>query len=72
MTLVIAVVDGHGLSNEVHHELLPKNTKVMQFHSKRHFNSCTILTKTECFRYKSGHAMWVAKLLKEDCPIVLK
>ena len=23
-------VDGHGLSNEAHHELLPKKTKIMQ------------------------------------------
>ena len=37
MTLTIDTVDGHGLSNEVHHELLPKKTNCIShsFCSKR-------------------------------------
>ena len=29
-----------------------------------------ITNKTERFSFKSGHAMWVAELMKEDWPIV--
>ena len=29
MTLAVDITDGHGLSNEAHHELLPKKSKVM-------------------------------------------
>ena len=35
------------------------------FHSKRRFATCIILTRQS--GYKSGSAMWVAKLIKEDC-----
>ena len=31
MTLTIDITDGWGLSNEVHHELLPKKRKVMVY-----------------------------------------
>ena len=34
------------------------------------FNKLNITNKTECFSFKSGHAMRVVKLIKEDWPIV--
>ena len=36
------------------------------------FNQLYITNKTEPFSCKSGHAMRVAKLIKEDWPIVLQ
>ena len=72
MALAIDTIDGRGLSNEARHELLPRKSKVMlylPFISQ--FNQLYITNKTECFSFKSGHAMWVAKLIK-DWPIVLQ
>ena len=48
MALAIDTVDGQYLSNEVHHELFPKKSKVMLYltlisHSKRRLTSCTLL-----------------------------
>ena len=31
MILAIDITDGHGLSNEEHHEFLPKKSKVMMY-----------------------------------------
>ena len=39
--------------------------------SFRHLISYTLVNKTDLFNFKSGHAMQVAKLIKEDCPIVV-
>ena len=36
------------------------------------FNKLYITNKTESFGFKSGHAMRVAKHIKEDLPIVLQ
>ena len=36
------------------------------------FNQLYITNKTEHFSFKSGHAMQVAKLIKEDWVIVLQ
>ena len=35
-------------------------------------NQLYITNKTECFSFKSGRAMQVANLIKEDWPIVLQ
>ena len=35
------------------------------FHSKKPFNQLYITNKTECLSFKSGYAVWVAKLIKE-------
>ena len=31
------------------------------------FNQLYITNETERFSFKSGHAMWVVKLIKEEC-----
>ena len=36
------------------------------------FNQLYITNKTERFSFKSGHALQVAKLIKEDWPMVLR
>ena len=54
MAFAINIIDGWGLSNKVHCELLP-------------FNQLYIINKAECFSFKSGGAMRVVKLIKEDC-----
>ena len=41
-------------------------------HGKSRLTSCTLLTKMQCFSFKSGHAVWVAKLTKQDWPIMLQ
>ena len=43
MTVAIDTVDGRDLSNKVHHELVPKKTKVMCF------NSCLLLISQSSF-----------------------
>ena len=45
MALAIDSVDGHGLSNEVRHKLLPKKTKVLEY---IHYYTCmvTVLLST--------------------------
>ena len=39
---------------------------------KGRLTSCTLLTRQRTSSFKSGHAMWVAKFIKEDWPIVLQ
>ena len=58
MSLHIVTIDGRGISNEPRCKLLP-------------FNQLYITNKTERFSFKSGGAMWVAKLIEEDWPIVV-
>ena len=41
------------------------------FHSKKVFNQLYITNKTERFGFKSGRAVQVVKLIKEDWPIVV-
>ena len=57
MTPAIDTVDGHGLSNEVHRDLLPKKTKVTVHIAVKDILPVVITNKLECFCYKSGHAM---------------
>ena len=54
MALTINTIDGRGLSNKAHRELLPKNLKrdqgntvfaVPSLHSKSRLASCTLLTR---------------------------
>ena len=56
--------------------LLPKKSKVMLYlpfiTRSMLFNQLFITNKTECFSFKSGRAVRVAKLIKEDWPIVLQ
>ena len=34
--------------------------------SKGHFTGCTLLTRWSASVFKSGRAMWIVKLIKED------
>ena len=71
MAPVINTVDRHGLSNEARCELLPRETKVRNAVLAVHvavLHSCTLLTRQS---FKSGCAMRVVKLLKEDWLTVL-
>ena len=56
--------------------LLPKNSKVMMYlpfiTRYKPFNQLYITNKTELFSFKSGRAVRVTKLIKEDWPIVLQ
>ena len=65
-----------GLSDEAHHELLPKKIKVMLYllfiRRQKLFNYLYITNKMERFSFKSGRAMWVAKLIKQGWPVVLQ
>ena len=73
MTLAVDTHVWHGLSNEVRRELLPKKrgSAVFAIHYMvRHLSSKT--NKMEHFSFKSGRPVWVAKLTKEDWPIVLQ
>ena len=74
MALAINTIDGWGLSNEAHRELLPKKRLYFpSFHSESHLTSCTLLhNKTERFSFKSRHAMQAVKPIKENLPIVLQ
>ena len=70
MALAIDTIDGRGLSNEVH--FLPKKRKVRNA-GKRRLTNCNQLyltNKAKHFSFKSGHVMWVVKLIKEDWPSV--
>ena len=64
MTLAIDITDGHGLSNEVHHEFLPKMNKVLlylSFISQKYvasLTSSTLLTRRAALFLKSGHNQW--------------
>ena len=66
MALAIDITDGRGLSNEACCEFLPKKSICHSVRSKR------LTNKMECFSFKSGCTMWVAKFIKEDWPIVLQ
>ena len=72
MTLAVDITDGRGLSNEALHELLPKKRKVMLYLQFITRTSCTLLTRWSTSVLKSGRAMRVARLIKEDWPIVLR
>ena len=76
MALAIDTIDGRGLSNEMHCELLPKKSKVMLYLPfitwLKLFNQSYIINKMERFSFKSGHTMRVEKLIKQDWPIVLQ
>ena len=63
------MTDGCGLSNEMCHELLLKKEQgnavlAFLFTVNNCFTSCTLLTKTECFSFKSGCDVGVLKLIK--------
>ena len=60
MAPAIDTVDGWGLSSEARHELLLSKSKLY------------ITNKTEHFSFKNGCTVRVAKLIKEDWPIVLQ
>ena len=53
MTLAGDITDGRGISNKMHREFLPKESKVMLY-SKRHLNSCTLLTRWSALVLKVG------------------
>ena len=76
MALAIDTIDGWGLSNKACRELLPKKSKVTLYFpfilQYKPFNQLYITNKTERFSFKSGHAVQVAKLIKQDWPIVLQ
>ena len=65
-----------GLSYKAHRVLLPEKSKVMLYlpfiTRLKPFNQLYITNKTELFSFKSGRAVRVAKLTKEDWPIVLR
>ena len=71
MALAIDTIDGRGLSKEGYCELLPKEQGNAIFAVHYMFNQLYITNKTEHFSFKSRHAAWVAKLIKQDWPIVL-
>ena len=71
MALAIDTIDGRGLSNEARHELQDA-VFVVHFTVKGIYSQLYITNKTECFSFKSGHAVRVVKLIKEDWPIVLQ
>ena len=66
MILPVDITDGHDLSNEAHHELQPKKSKVTFISQYKAFNQLYIINKMERFSFKSGRAMRVMKLIKED------
>ena len=70
MILAVDITDGHSLNNEAHCELLPKKSKAMLYLPS--FFQLYITNKTECFSFKSGRAVWVVKLIKENWPVVLQ
>ena len=74
MALAINAIDGWGLSNKAYHELLPKKSKVTLYllFITRPFNQLYITNKTQRFSFKSGGAVRVAKLTKQDWPILLQ
>ena len=75
MTLPVDITDGCGLSNETCHELWPKKSKVMLFanyYMVKSIYPVVHANKMECFSFKSGCVMWVAKLIKDDWLIVLQ
>ena len=72
MAFAIDTVDGRSLSNEARRVFLPKKSKVMLYLPFiKPFNQLYITNKTERFNFIGGRAVQVAKLIKEDWPIVL-
>ena len=57
--------DGWGRNKEACHELLAKKGTLMLCLSFI-IKAVYITNKIECFSFKSGHAMQVAKLIRED------
>ena len=77
MTLAVDITDGRGLSNGMHHEFLPKKSKVMLYFLSvspyTAFNQLYITNKTECFSSKVGVPHRLRSIrTKEDWPIVLQ
>ena len=68
MALAIDTIDGRGRSNEAHRQLLPKNKVTLYLLFIIHGKSTN---KMQRFSFKSGRAVRVAKLTKQDWPIVL-
>ena len=75
MVLAVDTIDGRGLSNEAHRELLPKKSKIMLYlpfiTRQKLFYKLYITNKTERCSFISGCAVRVAELIKEDWPTVL-
>ena len=73
MALAFDTIDGRGLSNEVHYELLPKKSKCIcrLFHSKSRLTSCTLLTRWSTSVLKVGLPCGY-KAYKKGRPIVSK
>ena len=69
MTLAINTVDECGLSNKACREILPK--KIKKTKQQEVFHQLYNTYKIEHLSYKSGYAMQVAKLLKEDWSIYI-
>ena len=67
MALAIDIIDGRGLVTK--HVMSYFKEELGNTLSKRHL---TITNKMERFSFKSGRAVQVAKLIKEDRPIVLQ
>ena len=76
MALTIDITDGHGLSNEVRHELLliKQGNAVLAFlfAVNNRLISCTLLTRWSVSVLKVGMMCGVSKLITEDWPIVLR
>ena len=66
MTLAIDITDGCGLSDEAHHELLQGNVVFAIYYMVKGVIQLYTTNKTERFSFKSGCAMQVAKLIKQD------
>ena len=74
MALAIDITDGRGPISEARRELLVKklgNVEYFPVHpAVKSFTSCThyydITNKTKRLSFKSGLAVWVIKLIKED------
>ena len=71
----IRITDGHGHSNETHREFLLNKSMVMLYlpfiSHYMAFNQLYIDSELQFF-FRSGHAMQVVKLMKEDWPILIQ
>ena len=69
MALAINITDGHGLSNEMHRELLPKKGKIMlfaiHFIVKAFLISCTLPTRQSVSILKVGIPCELGRLYKK-------
>ena len=74
MALAIDSTDGQGLNNIAHREFLSKKQGnavfTIHFTVKCVLISCTLLTRWSASVLKVECAMQIAKLIKEDWPIV--